>query len=234
MARRMHSAPLILRRRGEGVHSRAHTYRQSAATGMKHSVEAFERMKRHLSYRLLIVVMVATLSLVVVPYFFGCRFESIRSGSMSPALDTGDLTITLPVNPYSIEIGDIIAYHPPSDPDALVIHRVVGISQNGPLAFLTKGDANPSLDAYSLPAKAVVGEVRLHLPWIGYLVGFAGSTTGFVLLLVIPGAIIIYAELNKLWNMLGPKRRAQPKREALTLPSSPRGHLSARVVRAKL
>ena len=130
----------------------------------------------------------------------GFRFEVIRSGSMSPALDAGGLAITRPIDPYSIEMGDVISYHSPSDPDTIVVHRVARIDNGSPLSFLTKGDANKSLDAYSVPADAVVGQLRLYLPWIGYLVGFAQSLLGYIILLVIPGLLIIYLELNKLWT----------------------------------
>lgn len=164
-------------------------------------------------YTLLIVVMLMSLCIGILPSLLGCRFEAIRSGSMSPAIDTGSLAITLPVNPYSIDIGDVIAFHPPSNPDSLVVHRVAGIDNGGSLSFRTKGDANSATDPYLLPAEAVVGQVKYNIPWIGYLAGFIQSFFGFIILLAVPGVIILYSELNKLWTILnrGKSTGVRPK-----------------------
>jgi len=169
-------------------------------------------------YKLLIILMLMTLLIGILPTLLGCRFEAIRSGSMSPALDTGSLVITRPVNPYSIDIGDVIAYHPPTNPDILVVHRVAGIDNGSPLSFRTKGDANNSLDSYMVPAESILGQVSFHVPWIGYLVGFAKSSLGFVVLLAIPGAVVIYLELNKLWALFGSKREKRKGLGNMVLP----------------
>jgi signal peptidase len=178
-------------------------------------------VKKH-SYKLLFLVMFMTLSIVIVPSLFGCQFEAIRSGSMSPAIDTGSLAITRPVNPYSIEVGDVIAYRSPTAPDTLVIHRVAGIENDSTLSFRTKGDANKTLDAYVLPAEAVEGQVKLSIPLAGYLAGFARSSAGYVILLAIPGAIVLYMELNKLWMLLGLKLTVGQRLRNFTLPLSGR------------
>jgi hypothetical protein len=57
--------------------------------------------------------------------------------------------------------------------------------------------------------------MSFHLPWIGYFARFAQSTWGFILLLAIPGAVIIYGEVNKLWDALGAKKA--PRRGKVTI-----------------
>jgi len=148
-----------------------------------------------------------TLFTGIIPTLFGCRFETVRSGSMSPAIGTGSLVITRSINPYSIEIGDVITYHPPATPDSLVVHRVVGIDNGSPLSFRTKGDANESFDAYLVPADVVVGQVVLNVPWIGYLFGFTQGLFGFVIFLAIPGIIVLYLEFSKLWTHINPESK---------------------------
>ena len=215
MANKLHRGPLLPRQSHNKKRSNFYHHRRSSFPSMKEFIDISNRHIKNHGYKLLVVVMLATLCVVIVPSLLGCRFESIRSSSMSPALDTGGLVITRPVNPYSIKIGDIIAYYPPSTPDTLVVHRVAGIDNGSPLSFLTKGDANKSLDAYLLPAEAVVGQGKFYVPWAGYLVGFAKSFLGFVILLAIPGTIILYLELNKLWTLLSTKikkRTARPRR----------------------
>ena len=206
MANKLHSGSWILGRSYDMKIPKAYRYRHPRFLRIKRFVDISDRYIKNHSYKLLIVLMLVVLSIGIIPSLLGCRFEAIRSGSMSPALDKGGLAITLPVNPYSVEIGDVIAYYPPSAPNNLVVHRVAGINNGSSLSFLTKGDANKSLDAYLLPAEAVIGRVKFYFPWIGYLVGFAQSFPGFIIFLVIPGTIILYLELNKLWRLLSPKR----------------------------
>lgn len=158
---------------------------------------------------LLSLIMLATLFVMIAPHFLNWQFEAILSGSMSPALDTGELVVVFPVNPNAIQIGDIIVFHPPREPDTLIVHRVVAIESGSPLSFQTKGDANPSADAYLVPAYNVVGKVRFHIPLLGHFTRFAQSTLGFILLLAIPGTIIIALELAKLKNLVGAKETAR-------------------------
>ncbi len=172
---------------------------------MEESGKPTKHLAKHLGYRALVLGMLAALFLVVVPNLLGCRFDAVRSSSMSPAMHAGDLAITLPINPYNVNLGDMITFRSPSDPEAFIIHRVVGIDRSGPLTFRTKGDANTSIDAHPVPAQAVVGKVGFHLPLLGYLVAFVQSTAGFILLLVLPGATILFLEMNKLWGALSPQ-----------------------------
>jgi len=43
---------------------------------------------------------------------------------MEPAMPVGSLVVLGPVDPATIEIGDIIYYPDPRDPDELISHRV--------------------------------------------------------------------------------------------------------------
>ena len=207
MRNKVYSGPLRIPRSYNMNLSSAYRHRRHTTLNIKQFLS--NRLNpgiKNGGYTLLIAVMLITISIVILPSLVGCRFEAIRSGSMSPAINTGSLVITQPVNPYSIDIGDVIAYHPPSNPDTLVVHRVAGIDNGSPLSFRTKGDANDTFDSYLLPAESVVGQVKYNIPWIGYLVGFIQSSFGFILLLAIPGVIILYSELNKLLTLITPEK----------------------------
>ena len=154
-------------------------------------------IKRLIS-RLLVLGMLVTLLLILVSHLLGWRFEAVLSGSMDPALKTGDLVVLSPVNTDAIQAGDIIGYHPPVNPDTLIVHRVSEVDSGGPASFQTKGDANPAPDAYLVSGDNVVGKVRLSLPWVGQFTMFAQNTLGLFLLLLIPGVIIIASEISKL------------------------------------
>lgn len=77
---------------------------------------------------------------------------SITSGSMWPALQTGDLVFIQGLkNKHDIRIGDIIVYR---NQIGFTIHRVIKINNE---TVITKGDANNISDA-PVPYDEVVGK----------------------------------------------------------------------------
>lgn len=85
----------------------------------------------------------------------------VTSGSMQPSIRTGDVVLVDHVDGVAGP-GTILAF---DDGDGLVIHRVIGVSQDG--AYATKGDANDTADSSPVSADQVVGEGRLLVPYIG-------------------------------------------------------------------
>ena len=116
---------------------------------------------------------------------------SIDDGeSMTPAINVGDIII-MKVD-ADIEVGDVITFHEGS---YFVTHRVIGLSPNG---FITKGDANNDIDINPVYSKDIVGKVVLVVPYIGYIVHFARSFWGPVLLIYVPTGILIAISVVKL------------------------------------
>ncbi|MBA7618288.1 hypothetical protein ES703_25609 [subsurface metagenome] len=137
-----------------------------------------------------LVVMVAILA-ILLPSIFAPGLAIVYSASMAPAMPAGSLAITEPVDPTTIEVGDIIAFNPPWDEDVTVSHRVVEILSTG---FVTKGDANEDPDPFVIPEENVIGQVSFHIPYVGYplveIRRFASSVWGFCLLIVLPSMVI--------------------------------------------
>lgn len=118
----------------------------------------------------------------------------VLSGSMKPTIQPGDIVITRDVEPTAVEEGDVITYTRPSM-DAPVTHRVIGVSeQEGQLVFQTKGDGNEDPDAYTVTGEQVIGRVWFTMPKIGYVVTFANSTRGFLVLVLAPLALLALSE----------------------------------------
>jgi signal peptidase I len=132
---------------------------------------------------------------------------TVLSGSMSPAINTGDMIIISKVNPNKIEIGDIISFQ--KQGTMLFTHRVVGIEDG--LRFITKGDANNVPDSGFAAAKDIVGKVVVTLPKIGYLRDFVRSPLGFALLIIIPGVLIVVTEVKDI--LTRKKRIIKPEKE---------------------
>src|SRR5687767_8761046 len=86
-----------------------------------------------------LVVAAAALVLTLVAFTDGLRPFVVRSGSMAPAIDTGDIVVTRPVTPDQLGSGDVVTFRDPSRSDALVTHRVVKVTQQGDrYSFVTK------------------------------------------------------------------------------------------------
>jgi len=69
----------------------------------------------------------------------------VTSGAMDPALKVNDAIVYDDTIPFeSLEIGDIIVFHRPSDHERMIVMRIVQVMDDDPLTFRTKGDANPA------------------------------------------------------------------------------------------
>src|SRR6187455_615624 len=87
------------------------------------------------------------------PLAIGDRSLTVLSGSMSPTIDTGDVVVTEPVAPTEVAIGDIVTFRDPEGTSKLYSHRVQSIDPNGGnVAFITRGDANTSVEHWRVPA----------------------------------------------------------------------------------
>jgi signal peptidase len=116
--------------------------------------------------RMTVLAALATLALVtLVPRAFGWQPTIVISGSMSPAINTGDVIVTAPVGRSLVPVGSVILGRDPSRAHDLLLHRVVGRNADGSLT--TKGDANVSTDSAAMPLANLRGIGRLRIPMIG-------------------------------------------------------------------
>lgn len=119
----------------------------------------------------------------------------VRSDSMSPAIKAGSVVFVDATSPAEIEVGDVITYETGGAASNRVTHRVIEIQESGERRFRTKGDANEDPDPDSVSPAQVVGIVAFHVPLIGYLIDFAGSSLGLIAFVVIPAVGLVLLEL---------------------------------------
>ncbi|NLI74123.1 MAG: signal peptidase I [Euryarchaeota archaeon] len=124
---------------------------------------------------LALVVLIIIVAIIIISSFAGYRYDTIRSGSMAPEIEAGDLLISVPIEPENIEIGDKILYR--SQEGVIVCHRVINID-HASRYIETKGDANPTPDTDKIPFSSVVGKSIVSIPYLGYVVAFLGSIYG--------------------------------------------------------
>lgn len=148
-----------------------------------------------------LVLLVGAAALYAVPQLAGAdRSYVVLSGSMEPAIAPGDVVVVETIDPTAIRDGDVITFD--RGESYPTTHRVIEIQGAGPeIGFVTKGDANIDADPAIVRPSQIVGRVQsvgghlLVIPMFGYLVQFANTNTGTVLVLFIPLALLILNEV---------------------------------------
>ena len=109
----------------------------------------------------------------------GYQALGMKTGSMCPTIDPGDLVLARAVRPADIRNGDIITFRSPLGSHAPYTHRVVRTiaGPDGP-QFVTKGDANPRPDVWTVHYAAEGWRVSQVLRHGGLLLRFEQSVPG--------------------------------------------------------
>ena len=145
-----------------------------------------------------IIAAIALLLIIsVLPITGNIKFMIVQSGSMEPEIKTGSIVMTKPASEYNV--GDIITFGPYSKTKAPTTHRIYAINeQNGQITYTTKGDRNNAPDAKAVSKNEIIGKVVFDAPYLGYVVAFTRQPMGFILVLLIPAAIIVSDEVKKI------------------------------------
>jgi signal peptidase len=112
----------------------------------------------------------------------------VKTGSMSPEFEEGDLILIRTCDPSSLKVGDIITFHTIIQNEyALNTHRIVEINENaGVRSYVTKGDANEISDTHVIADGDIVGKYVAKVPKIGKVMDVLSSSTGFLVIIVLP------------------------------------------------
>ncbi len=140
-----------------------------------------------------------------IPYDGACDGWLSISHPFERTLHKGDIIIIQGVNPATLNANypesDIIVFHKPSNPDELIVHRIVKEEiVNGKYFFFTKGDGNSAPDVWPNPVQSynydpwytpnsggpngavsedlVVGKVIMRIPWVGWIAIFMHDILG--------------------------------------------------------
>lgn len=109
-------------------------------------------------------------ALVVLALLFqahGGRWFIVETPSMGTVAPVGTLVLTTPVNATDLRVGDVITFHPPTEPKAVYTHRIVSITDRG---IATRGDINGATDPWSLGQKDLIGKTTTIVPALGWLI----------------------------------------------------------------
>lgn len=146
------------------------------------------------------LALLGSLLTVAATNLLGYQSYVIYSGSMEPAVKVGSLLLTRPADVEDLRVGDVITYRSPGNHTTLT-HRVVSIRQeDGERVFTTKGDASLEPDPREVILRGQVSKMTFDIPYLGYVVDFAKSIQGVVLLLLVPAAGLLLMQGTKMWK----------------------------------
>jgi signal peptidase len=138
---------------------------------------------------------------VTIPFFFGTKSLTVLSGSMEPTIHVGDIVVVRQIPAVEARIGDIVTFRDPADRTRLITHRVRSISvANGSVQFATKGDANTSIEQWSISKGGTIGLVVYRVPRLGYVLFYVHGALGRLLLVVVPALLLGAYEIWRIWD----------------------------------
>lgn len=132
-------------------------------------------------------------TLVPIPGNFSVKI--VKSGSMEPAIKTGGIVVIRPSQSYGVR--DVITFGKDTKTQIPTTHRIVEVVGS---SFITKGDANDTVDPALVKKSDVRGKVIFSLPYVGFILDFARKPLGFILLVGLPATLVILDEIVKIWK----------------------------------
>jgi signal peptidase len=143
----------------------------------------------------------------VALYPAGYRPFTVLSGSMEPAIGTGDVVVDSSIRPLDARVGDVVTFQDPQNQSRLITHRLRQVRARGGMAeMVTKGDANNTTERWSVPLDGRIGRVEYRVPLAGYALAWVNGKHGKLLLIALPAFLLGAYELVRIW-------RAPPARE---------------------
>jgi signal peptidase len=138
---------------------------------------------------------------LAAPLAFHARPLVVLSGSMEPALRTGDVSVVRSIAPLDARPGDIVTFRDPDNADRLITHRVRAMRVQGDaVVFRTRGDANNVSEHWRVPATGEIGRLMYRIPKLGWVLSYARSKGLFMLLLGGAFALLLVLELGAIWR----------------------------------
>lgn len=137
---------------------------------------------RRIATALLTALVVTFVTALLLPRAFGWSPYVVTSGSMEPSFGAGAVVLTEPIAHKTIEVDQVLTFRTRT---GVTTHRVVDVTERDATRTImnTQGDANNAPDTEPVDSRNVLGEVRLALPYLGYLLAAVRTPAGLVILI---------------------------------------------------
>lgn len=136
-----------------------------------------------------------------LPFVIGQRPYTVLSGSMEPAIGTGDIVVVKRIPPSEARVGDVVTFSDPASSGRLITHRVRSSRRrDNQIDFVTKGDANNTVERWRVPAGGVISRVRYRVPEAGRLAVLTRSRSGLIVFVLVPLVLLGIHEVARIWR----------------------------------
>ena len=159
------------------------------------------RWARRVGTSLVWLAVIALLTITFGPSFLPFRSHAVLGSSMEPTIPYRSVALFVSAEAQDLRVGDIIAFHPPNDPERLITHRIVRdeVTPEGRF-FLTQGDANGVPDAWRIPARGAGWRYAYHVPFLGYLRLAMVTAAGRTVLITVAALAFGAWALARIWR----------------------------------
>ena len=141
-----------------------------------------------------------------VPSIFGLQIFSIQTESMYPVLSPGDLIFDVSIkDARDLKKGDIVTYWTVINGESVLnTHTIYEIYESGEyLLFATKGENNTVADPMTVHESKLVGKyTNFKIPGLGKVFDYLQTSTGFLIVVVIPVFIFFLYYLVQFFRVL--------------------------------
>lgn len=148
-----------------------------------------------------IIAIIASVALLlfvsIIPIPGNIETKIVLSGSMEPSIKTGSIVVIKPLERY--KVGDTITFNGGVVDDIPTTHRITEMRVvDGEIRYITKGDANKSVDIREVLHGEIIGRVLFSIPFVGHILEAAKKPIVFALLIIVPAVVISYGEIIKI------------------------------------
>lgn len=144
---------------------------------------------------------VGIVAAIALPFVVGQRPYTVLSGSMEPAIGTGDIVVVARISTREARVGDVVTFSDPKSSGRLITHRVRSARRRGrKMDFVTKGDANNAVERWRVSADGVISRVRYRVPEVGRLALLTRTRGGLAVFVLVPLLLLAVHELGRIWR----------------------------------
>jgi len=163
-----------------------------------------------------VILVLAGLSLLtLLPLRTPIKPYIVLSGSMNPTIPEGSI-VFVKRGFNDIKKGNIVTFKRPGKPQENVTHRIVGEDKSkGRTVYMTKGDANTAADLWVVPKESIWGKAIFSVPFLGYVISFAKTKLGVILLIALPLVIIALGEARIIYSEIKKMRKKSKEKKLL-------------------
>jgi signal peptidase I len=141
--------------------------RPAATPGHASEVREWTRLVGVLLARMYRTFLLGLVVIAVAPVVLGWGSYVVRSGSMEPSIQVGDVVVAKPwTEDQRVRVGRVFVYDAPAATTPhLMVHRIVELRDDGD--YTTAGDANDLTDVTPLPRSDIRATAVLLVPHVG-------------------------------------------------------------------